>query len=635
MSFGPIGLTTRGVIQPLRAAVQLADGPLGRYQSRTSAATIPHTIAMLEESGTLDNFRRLIGEADTPYRGMVFQDSDLYKTIEAVAWDLEHGGQPAVLAFYEDALRLIERVQRDDGYLNTYHQRPESPQRPWEDFADNHELYCLGHLIQAAVATHRAIGDDRLLSVAVRFVEHVIHEFGATGRTETCGHPEIETALVELYRTTGDVRHLRLAHTLVDRRGHSTLRGPHFAPGYYQDDVPVRDTAILRGHAVRALYLNAGVTDLVLEENDEGLALAMDAQWRDLVTRRMYITGGTGSRHRDESFGDAYELPCELAYAETCAGVALLQWSWRMFLLTGQAVHVDVFEQTLYNVVAAGMSSAGTEFFYSNPLQRRSDHAGQSQEAQGRRLAWYDCACCPPNLARTFASIGHYLLGVSGDGIVLANYAAGTAAVETSLGRVALRIDTAYPSDGEIRVTVVDGGSDSALLLRVPSWAGGYTVRATAPDGSPVEVPAADRQWIRIPGALRAGTAVELRFDMAPRAFVGHPRIDAIRETVSVMRGPVVYCLDQADNSVDIERLGVVTDAVRVAAPRGATELGPLLELPAQLSAPDDGLPLYSPAPGPRPQRSGALGTMRPYALWGNEGTAAMKVWMPRVEQAG
>jgi DUF1680 family protein len=635
-SYGPVGPGRYGVLAPVEFA-RLGHRP-GLYRDlgeRNRVATIPHVIAQLEASGTIDNFRRLVGESDAPYRGMKFQDSDLYKTLEGIAWTLARTNQTkradqadqtdsidqaGLRSFFDQMVGLLARAQRPDGYLNSHFQRADRVQQPWSDFAHGHELYCLGHLIQAALAASRVLGDDRLLEIALRNVELVIQLFGGPAAASDAypGHPEIETALVELYRHTGDDRYRDLAATFINRRGQGALSSGMFGLPYYQDDLPVRQTRIMRGHAVRALYLNAGVTDLYLETGEAALLEAMRVQWDDMVSRRLYITGGTGSRHSDEAFGDGFELPSDRAYAETCAGIALLQWAWRMFLATGEAAVLDEFERTLHNVVMAGVSADGRAFFYTNPLQRRPDHDGSEQTSESKRLTWYSCACCPPNLTRTMATLENCVVAAAEGDIRVAVYAP----VVAEVGGVRLTIDTRYPEDGRVRIAV-SGTSTAMLRLRLPAWAkGAFTVRI---DGAAASPPV-DAGWILLADALNDGTVIELELPLIPRVIVAHPAVDGVRGAAAVMRGPVVYCAEQGDNDVPIDEVALVAQAGLLDQPGAEPRLTATVRPDPRAAV---GAPLYA----EYDERS-ALGdpttlVLRPYSTWGNSETSgAMRVWL-------
>ena len=609
-----VGRTRLGVRNPLPTVPLVTGGLLRDWHDRNRNTTLPHGIAMLEEYGNLENLRRLTGESDADFRGFLFIDSDIYKTLEAAAWELGREEDADLQAFFDTTVDLIERAQQEDGYLDSAYLRRDGHQ-PWTDFAQGHELYCLGHLIQAAIGAHRAIGDDRLLAVAERFVDHVVTRMGADDAVEYCGHPLIETALVELHRTTGAPAPLQLAEAFVRRRGAGFLGGALFGAVYYQDEKPALEATTMRGHAVRALYLNQGITDLYLETGQTEMLDAMLTQWDDLVRRRMYVTGGTGARHEDESFGEAFELPPDRAYAETCAGVALFGWAWRMYLATGRADILDVAETALYNLVAAGISTAGDEFTYVNPLQVRDErpYGGKAPDARRR---WFSCACCPPNLMRTFAALEQHIAAEREDGIDIALYASATVAAHGAT----IEIDTVYPADGLVRIRVSGDATEGRrrLALRVPGWTAGATV-ALHRDGAPVDV-VVDNGWILLEDALGDGTSLELQLPVTVSVVRPDPRIDAVRGTVALRRGPVVYC---AVGDVEDVTIDAVADAQESADTHGP--LGPRLELAAQRRTLPADTTLYGGASAP--EFEDAVLHLRPFAEF--DGGEAMRVWVP------
>ena len=332
-------------------AVTLEGGFLARRQAVNRAAALPHGLRMLEAAGNLDNLRIAARRTTGRFRGRVFMDSDVYKWLEAAAFEMARMPSAELSASSETLIELVAAAQGDDGYLNSYYTVAE-PGRRWTDLAHGHELYCAGHLIQAAVAYRRATGDQRLLTIARRFVDHIHLVFGRGRRETTDGHAEIEMALVELYRETGERRHLDLAAFFLDQRGRGRI-GPnrHDSPAAFQDRVPVREATTVEGHAVRALYLTAGVADLYLETGDATLLETLTQQWQDMTEGKLYVTGGVGARHLAESFGQHHELPNDLAYGETCGAIASIMWSWRMLLATGQPRYADLIERTLYNAV--------------------------------------------------------------------------------------------------------------------------------------------------------------------------------------------------------------------------------------------------------------------------------------------
>jgi uncharacterized protein len=397
------------VLRPLdfRAVELDDDGMLGAWQALSRSGTIDHCIAQLQASGNLDNFRRLVGSSTADYRGFWFADSDIYKVLEAVGWETGRAGDAGWEAFTGSTIELLRSAQEPDGYLNSWIQGVH-PDRRWATLEHSHEFYCLGHLVQAAIALSRAAGNDLLLSVARDFADLVVREFGPDGAEGIDGHPEAESALVELYRHTGERDHLTLATRMVELRGRGLLGPGRFGVRYLQDHAPVREATEATGHVVSQLYLAAGVTDVYIETGDETLLAAMEKLWHSVYDEKTYVTGAHGSRHRDEAFGDPYELPPDRAYGETCAAIASFMWNWRLLLATGHGRYAEAMERALYNAIAVATAVDGCHFFYSNPLHLRAGHDGSHEDAASERLSWYACSCCPPNLARLIASLHHY-----------------------------------------------------------------------------------------------------------------------------------------------------------------------------------------------------------------------------------
>ena len=574
----------------------------------------------LEAAGNFDNLRIAAGRKAGRFRGLVFMDSDVYKWLEALGWELgrEPSGELARLA--DDAIALVADAQDESGYLNSHYQVV----RPRERFSNlswDHELYCLGHLIQAGLAHARARADERLLGVAARFAEHVEGIFGPGRREGVPGHPEIETALVELFRHTGDERHLRLAQYFVDARGRETLPDARFGPGYWQDHAPVREAPEITGHAVRALYLAAGVTDLYLERGERALLATMERWWADMAGRKTYLTGGVGAHHTDEAFGDPYELPPDRCYGETCAAIASFQWTWRMLLATGDARHADLMERTLYNGFLAGLALDGSAYSYVNPLQVRGEHT--------TRRSWFACACCPPNVMRLLAGLHNYLATTDRDGLQIHGYASGE--LRAGGDGPAVRVRTEYPWDGHVAVEVLERGAGPwTLALRVPAWSATARVRVAGGEWA-----GAERGYVRLRREWRPGDRVELELDMAPRLVAPHPRIDAVRGCLAIERGPLVYSFEQADHGSALDDLTVCpAGPLRDAPPPDA--------LPGIVAVEASGrhAPEPTAAPGPWPYAPLAAGPSRspgtaqtllavPYFAWGNRGAGAMRVWIP------
>ena len=587
-------------------------------------ATIPAGFEQLQAAGTLQNFRLAAQSARDGYRALgimfdrpfPFLDSDVYKWLEGAGWELGRAPDDRIRAMADEAIGLVEAAQRPDGYLNTFVQVL-APGTEYTDLEWGHELYCYGHLFQAAISWHRALGDDRLLLVAERAATSIERALGPGGRDAIEGHPEIEMALVELYRTTGERRYLDLAASLVDRRGHGRLAEGRFGPAYWQDHLPVREATSVAGHAVRQMYLDCGAIDVAVETGDQALLDAVMRRWRDMVATRMYLTGALGSRHKDEAFGAPYELPPDRAYAETCAAIGSVMLAWRLLLATGEPDCADVIERTIYNAVLPGLSLDGTSFFYVNPLQRRTDPAWSDPEAAGRR-PWYACACCPPNLMRTISSWQQLLATADYSGVQVHQYA--TAEIEASVagGRVRLAIDTEYPWSGEVSVRVIEAPDTPwELSLRVPGWCdqaaalsdGAGTVGVLAPDGRSIRE---TRTW-------SAGDSFTLTLGMPAR--VTHPdrRIDAVRGCVAIERGPIVYCIEATDLPAGIALQDVAVSPTVAASEAPVAGLQPSLvglTLPAS-AVTDEG--------AARPIEIRAI----PYLAWANRSIGDMRVWIP------
>ena len=545
-------------LRPVEATID--GGFWGQRRRLNAEVLIPDGRRQLEAEGNVENLRIAAGLVEGEYRGPVYMDSDLHKWVEAVGWE----GSAAA----DDVIDVIVAAQDDDGYLNSCLQVTRTREERYGDLAHGHELYCGGHLIQAAIAHARARGDVRLLAAARRYADHVHAVFGPGRREGLCGHPEIETALVELHRETGEGRYLELAGCFVDRRGHGLLQPTvPFGAEYFPDHLPVRRQTEIAGHAVRALYLCAGVADLYLETGEARLLEVMRAQWEDMAERKSYLTGGVGSRRHGEAFGDAYELPPD-SYAETCAAIASIQFSWRMLLATGEARYADLIERTLFNGFAAGVALDAAAYFYVNPLATEG----------AQRQAWFSCACCPPNVMRLLASLPLYLATADADGVQLHQYATGSVA-----GALSVRTD--YPWSGRVDIEIERPG-EWTLSLRIPAWAAGATV-----DGEPV----APGTYARLRRGWAEGDRVVLDLPLAPRLTRPDPRIEAVRGRVAVERGPLVYCFEHE-----------VPAAV-----------GPPLR---EVARPDLLGGIVAVAAGD------ALAV--PYALWANRGPGPMRVWV-------
>jgi hypothetical protein len=607
------------VTSPLPARDVAIVGGLWADRIRTNRErSLAHGYAQLGHAGNLTNFRLAAGAKGTYQAlgapmGLVFPflDTDVYKWLEAVGWELGRSPDPELAAKAEEVIGLVEAAQRPDGYLNTYVQVVGGGQ-PYRDLQWGHELYCFGHLVQAAIAWHRSIGDDRLLEVALRAVATVDAELGPGGRDAIDGHPEFEMALVELYRTTGDQKHLELARRMVELRGHGLLGPGRFGPAYWQDHVPTRDATEVAGHAVRQMYLDCGVVDLAVELGDRGLLETVLTRWHDMLETRTYLTGGLGSRHNDEAFGDPYELPPDLAYAETCASIASVMLAWRLLLATGDPACADVIERTIYNGVLPGVSHAGTAYFYVNTLQRRTERAA-SDEGSGERQAWFACACCPPNVMRLFASWEQYLATTDSSGIRLHQYADAELRADVAGGSVRLRMETDYPWSGEVAVTILETPATPwTLSMRIPGWCESASVETGADGGETVPAGARTAERTR---SWTAGDRVVLSLGMPPRVTRAHPRVDAVRGCVALERGPLVYCVETADIPAGIELEDVRVDA----------DVRPAETTRDDLPGSPVGLSVAARTAAGAQIGIGAI----PYFSWAHRPVEAMRIWIP------
>lgn len=615
-----------GRLRPLGLGeVQITGGWWAELQQRNATAIIEHCEEWVERMGWTTNFDAAVaGTVATDRRGREFSDSDVYKLMEAMAWEVGRTGDPAVDARFRALTERIVPVQDPDGYLSTKFGRPGQAPR-YSDLEWGHELYCFGHLIQAAVARARTTGEDEFVRTALRAADHVCEAFGPDGIDSVCGHPEIEVALVELYRLTEEPRYLDQARLFVERRGHGRLAEIELGAQYFQDDVPVRDTEVMNGHAVRALYLAAGAADLAVEDHDDELLEAVSRQTLTTLARRTYLTGGMGAHHEGESFGADYELPPDRAYSETCAGVASVMLNQRLLLARGDAVHADAVERTLYNVVATSPAADGRAFFYTNTLHQRTpgtvpdETEASPRAASSLRAPWFEVSCCPTNVARTVASLAAYVASVGDSGVQLHQYAPATISAPLADGRVVcLEVATGYPVDGHVRVTVVDAGAPDGswtLSLRVPGWADGAVlvdegVRRPVGPG-----------YAAVTRVFAAGDVVELEIPLRARWTSADERVDAVRGQVAVERGPLVMCLESTD-------LGAPVTAVRVSTEGEPVERDGQVFVEASTVQLEDRSWPYGDAQVLATHERGLV-PLVPYSAWAERGPSTMRVWMP------
>ncbi|HWD79946.1 MAG TPA: beta-L-arabinofuranosidase domain-containing protein [Kribbella sp.] len=603
--------TTKGRRHPLGLGqVTVTGGFWAPRQARNAADAIPSGQDQLEKAGNLQNLRLAAGIGEGEAIGPVFADSDVYKWLEAAAWEYGRNPDDDLLKRIRELTAVVAAAQREDGYLDSVVQLRYGDEGRYQQLVWSHEHYCAGHLIQAAVAQVRCTGDRALLDVATKLADHLLATFGDGKTVDIDGHPVIEMALVELYRETGTAAYLDLAKWFVDARGHGIIERHGHSPAYFSDRVPVREATTVEGHSVRAVYLAAGAADVALETGDTELLEALKVQFDHMWSTKTYLTGGLGARWEGEAFGDEYELPTDRAYAETCAAIGGIQWAWRMLLATGDAVYGDAIERMLYNGFLAGVSLSGTGYFYVNPLQLRgAAHPDNGRSPAHGRRGWFDCACCPPNIMRTLASLDGYLATSGDDAIQLHQYASGV----IKSGGIELTVETNYPWDGTVRVTA---SAPTAVDLRIPGWAEGATV-----NGRPVDAG----------GYARAeGTEIELVLPLEPRVVGADPRIDAVRGCVALERGPLVYAVEQEDNAANVDDLHLLPEAPVV--PQAGDVLDGVTVLRAKGRTGTGHRPGWSFVPGAGDSVGEEVEVVAvPYYAWANREIGAMRVWLPRV----
>jgi DUF1680 family protein len=592
-----------------------------------------------EEAGMLEQIDpdRPVPELRIPFHGglvttQMFWDSDFGKVIETAGYCLQRAPNSDLERKVDDVIDILGRLQQPDGYLSSWYQRMQ-PGKRWTNLRDCHELYCAGHLIEGAVAYFQATGKRKLLDIMCRYMDHVATVFGpGPGQKRGyCGHEEIELALVKLARVTGQQKYMDLAKYFIDERGTQ----PHFYDAeareqgrdpkdyvfatyeYNQSHLPVRQQDKVVGHAVRAMYLYSGMADVAMEYGDDSLTRALERLWRDLTSKRLYVTGGLGPSADNEGFTADYDLPNESAYAETCAAVGLVFWASRMLGLGPDARYGDAMELALYNGAAAGLSLDGATFFYENPLESRGGH---------HRWTWHRCPCCPPNIARLTASIGSYMYGQSDDSIAVHLYGDSTADLDVGDRKVRLVQKTRYPWDGAIALTVEpDAPAAFTLDLRIPGWCrkASLSVNGTAQDLAAIT----RNGYAHISRRWSPGDVVRLDLELTVERLHAHPEVRQDAGRVALRRGPLVYCLEGVDNTVPLNRIRL-PEGAELDAQDEPGLLGGVVTLEgdalAETTADWDGDLYRTAPPAERPVRIRAV----PYYAWDNRDPGEMLVWV-------
>jgi DUF1680 family protein len=610
--------------------VQITDAFWHPQQEKVATATLKACIEQTEvKTPRIRNFENAAKHSGK-FEGIYYDDSDVYKALEAIAYSLKNHPDPAIELKADEWIDKIAAAQQPDGYLNTYFTLNTEEKR-WTDM-EKHEDYNAGHLIEAAVAYYNTTGKRKLLDVAIRLADHIDQQFRIPNRHWVTGHQEIELALAKLYHVTNEKRYIQLATWLLEQRGHGYGKGAIWDewkdPLYCQDLNPVKEQKEISGHAVRAMYMYTGAADVATATGDAGYMNAMKAVWEDVVYRNMYLTGGIGSSGGNEGFSTDYDLPNENAYCETCASVGMVFWNQRMNLLTGESKYADVLERSLYNGALDGLSLTGDRFFYGNPLASNGRHA---------RREWFGTACCPANIARLVASVGDYIYGSSANSVWVNLYVGSNTKIPLEQGEVQITQTTNFPWDGVVKIQVSSAAKQTfALRMRIPGWAqneatpgglyhfskplkSGYSIKV---NGKAVTA-TMDRGYAVLEQVWNPGDVVELTLPMEVRQVEASENIKADIGRAAIQRGPLLYCVEGADNK---------GQAWNILLPANA-QFKPLLQ-PKLLGGV---VTLSSVLPVMQPAKDGMSilaqptnVTAIPYYVWCNRGSNPMQVWLPR-----
>ncbi len=585
--------------------------------------TIPYDFEKCEQTGRIDNFAKAGGLMEGQFEGIYFNDSDLYKVIEGAAYSLKIHPDPELEKYVDGVIKKIAAAQWEDGYLYTFYSLPRrQPEKRWTDVRNMHELYCSGHFFEAAVAYYQATGKREILDVAIRLADYIDSVFGPGKKHDVPGHEEIEIGLVKLYGVTGEQRYLALSKFFLDERGRA--HGRKIYGDYCQDHKPVIEQKAAVGHAVRAGYLYSGMADVAALTSDADYVEALGRIWQDVVSKKMYITGGIGARGGGESFGEDYELPNATAYCETCAAIANAMWNHRMSLLHGDAKYVDVLERVIYNGFLSGISLSGNKFFYPNPL---------ASDGKYQRSPWFGCACCPTNIVRFMPSLPGYAYAQQADNVYVNLFIAGSAEIKLPDNTIHLQQQTRYPWDGDVRITVEpEHAGQFTVCVRIPGWAQNRPVPSdlySYPDksrekvslkvnGNPVALDIV-KGYARIRRMWEKGDAIELNLPMPIRRVAAHQKVKDNRGRTAVERGPVVYCFEGADNPKGVTNL-ILPPEAKLQSEYHGDLLGGIVTITGRGQIRQAG----------KKDVEDIDVVAIPYYAWAHRGKNEMAVWMPK-----
>jgi hypothetical protein len=625
----------------------LKEGFLGKYQKQMINQVLPYqydilndALADVEKSHALENFRIAAGEAEGEFYGMVFQDSDVAKWLEAASYALAVSYDPKLDATVDETIRIVGKAQQADGYLNTYFTIKE-PEHKWQNLQECHELYCAGHMIEAGVAHFEATGKTTLLDIVKKNADCICNRFGKGKVRGVSGHPEIELALMRLYHVTGTQAYLDTALYFINERGvepeyieeEAKNRGwIHFGMNpqdkeYPQVYAPVREQKDAVGHAVRAVYLYTGMADAARTCGDTSLLDACETLWQSITTKRMYVNGSIGSTGIGEAFTMDYDLPNDTNYSETCASVGLIFFGKQMLSASDvpDSKYSDVMERALYNTVLAGMSLNGKNFFYVNPLEANPYYDGTCathKHVLAHRPSWYGCACCPPNVARLLTSLSNYLWTVKKDAVYSDLFAPGTLDLKKESG-IVIETATNYPLEGTIQFQIATTAASTITTfgMRIPDWCRRYEIIVN----DTAQNPPLHHGYATIKLVPGSTTTVTLKLDMTPQRIYANPKIREDAGCVAIMRGPLLYCIEGVDHNQDLSGILLKKDSPITELPYDDTLLDGIvpLQLEGVRIASSESLYTYS-----RPAATELKLHAIPYYAWDNRGTNEMKVWL-------
>lgn len=625
-------------IQPVPFTnVKLSKGFWYNRQEVNRKVTIPYEFQKCEETGRLSNFEKAAGKKKGEAEGYFFNDSDVFKVIEGASYSLHVHPDPALEEYLDTLIAHIADAQEPDGYL--YTNRTINPEKAadgagnkrWTNLKDFHELYNVGHMYEAAVAFYQATGKRTLLDVAIKNANLVADTFGPGKNMGVPGHEEIEIGLVKLYRVTGDIKYLNLAKFFIDQRGNA--EGHKLYGMYYQDHIPVIEQDEAVGHSVRAGYLYSGMADVAALTGDQDYIKALDKIWENVVTKKLYITGGIGASRRGEAFGRNYELPNADAYAETCAAIANMLWNHRMFLLKGESKYMDVFERTLYNGFLAGISSEGNTFFYPNPLE----FDGKQKFNQGAvcRSPWFNCSCCPVNIVRTIPSLPGYIYALDGNDLYINLFINSKASLKIEEKGFSITQETEYPWEGTIRFRIQTRKSFQASFhIRIPGWARNKPVpgdlyryaeknrtRPTLLVNAKERDYPVDKGYIVISKIWRNGDNITLNLPMPVRKVLANRKVIEDRNKMALERGPIVFAAEAVDNNGRV--LNLLLDKSQTFTTK--FDSGLLQGVPVARGKARVITDPSKPVEQAKEQDFKAI----PYFAWSERGIGEMAVWLP------